>query len=446
MRTFTTTLFIALLAAVTLAACDTFVSEVDEPTDVVTNDALNTPEQVPFLISGVEGEFASVLEDAAVQGGGLSDALFFDRQMDGATFDTFEQIDDADIQFANNSVDGFFNNVGQLRLYADTLVTRVENQIEFGDDQQGLRSDALFTGHFYGAVARYFYAAYFGLEAGGGGGGVINASPFIPSSDMYDQALDKLDQAASTATGQEALNAKYISTLRARIHLLSGEYGAAASAAANGLAQGDATLQALYDVQAANDFYFASGPGRTQFAAAPRLADYDGAVVYSSVAEAADADRSVVRIPLYRSADTNGDPTFLVQAKYLTRESPIDFLTWEENALMLAELAALHGQDISGNPFGTTDPLALINTVRTQYDGVDALPGGTTVDQALIASERDKEFFVTGLRLPDQRRFDISFVRQDLDIETGAVTVNPVAGGWRHLPITQSERNQNPNL
>jgi hypothetical protein len=446
MKLSTINLFIALLAAVTLAACDSFVSEVEDPIDVVNNDALNTPEQVPFLISGVEGEFASVLEDAAVQGGGLADEMFFDRQLDGATFDTFEQIDDADIQFANNSVDAFFNNVGQLRLYADTLVTRVENQIEFGEDQQGLRSDALFTGHFYGAAARYFYAAYFALEAGGGGGGVINNGPFIPSSDMYDRALDKLDQAASTATGQEALNAKYINTLRARIHLLSGEYGAAASAALNGLAEGDASLQGLYDVQAPNDFYNASGPGRTQFAAAPQLADYDGAVVYSSVTEAADADRSVVRIPLYQSADINGDPSFLVQAKYITREAPIDFLTWEENALMLAELAALHGQDISGNPFGTTDPLALINLVRTQYEGVNALPAGTTVDQALIAAEREKEFFVTGLRLLDQRRFDIPFVRQDLNIETGAVTVDPVAGNWRHLPITQSERNQNPNF
>jgi hypothetical protein len=68
------------------------------------------------------------------------------------------------------------------------------------------------------------------------------------------------------------------------------------------------------------------------------------------------------------------------------------------------------------------------------------------VDQALIAAEREKEFFVTGLRLLDQRRFDIPFVRQDLNIETGAVTVDPVAGNWRHLPITQSERNQNPNF
>lgn len=446
MRTFTTNLLIALLAAATLAACDSFVSEVEDPIDVVPNDALNTPEQVPFLISGVLGEFASVHEDAAVQGGGLSDELFFDREMDGATFDTFEQIDDADIQFANNSVDGFFNNVGQLRLYADTLVTRVQEQIEFGDDQQALRDEALFTGYFYGAVARYYYAAFFGLEAGGGGGGVINAGPFIPSNTMFDQALDKLDQAAGTSTGQEALNAKYISTLRARIHLLKGEYGAAASAALNGLAPGDASLTAQYDVQAANDFYFASGPGRTQFAAPERFAGFEGAVVYNSAGEAADADRSAVRIPLYRSADIAGNPSYLVQAKYLTRDAAIEFLTWEENALMLAELAALHGQDISGNPFGTTDPLELVNTVRTQYDGVDALADGTTVDEALIAAERDKEFFVTGLRLIDQRRFGLSFIRQDLDIASGTETSAPVAGGWRYLPITQSERNQNPNL
>ena len=446
MRTFTANLFIALLAAVSLAACDTFVSEVDEPIDVVTNEALNTPEQVPFLITGVEAIFADTHDDAALQGGGLADEMFFDRDLDGATFQTYEQLDEADIQFANNSVDGFFNNLGELRLYADTLVTRVEEQIEFGEDQQALRDEALFTGYFYGGVARFYYAAYFGLEAGGGGGGVINTGPFIPSSDMYSQALGKLDQAAGTATGQEALNAKYISTLRARIHLLQGNYGQAASAAANGLAEGDASLSALYDVQEANDFYNGSGPGRTQFAVPERFASYDGAVVYSSIAEASDADRSVVRIPLYQSADIDGDPSFLIQAKYLTRSSSVDFLTWEENALMLAELAAVHGQDISGNPFGTTDPVALINLVRTQYDGVSALPGGTTVDEELIASEREKEFFVTGLRLLDQRRFDLPFISQDLDLETDTETSSPVSGNWRFLPITQSERNQNPNF
>lgn len=445
MRTLTNVLLV-LAAAAFFSACDAFVSDVEEPIDVATDDDLNSPDQVPFMITGVKAAFANTNDDAALLGGGLSDELFFDRQLENATFDTFEQIDDADINFANNSVDGFFNNLGELRLFSDDLVQRVQNRIEFGDDQQALRDEAIFVGQFYGGIARYYYAAYFGLTAGEGGGGVINAGPFIPSDEMYDLALADLDSAAATTTGQEALNTKYINTIRARIHLFRGEYGEAVAAANDGLAQGDEPLTALYDVQEDNDFYFGSGPGRSQFAAPERFANYEGAVVFNTPEEGQDTDRSDIRIPLYRDVDINGERSFFVQGKYLSREAPIEFITWEENALMLAELAALHGQDISGNPFGTDDPLELINLVRTQYQGVDALASSTTVDEDLIALEREKEFFVTGLRIIDQRRFDQPFVRQQLDIESGIESSRTVQGNWRYLPITQSERNQNPNL
>lgn len=446
MKSFSTWVFSLLTMAVLLAGCDSFVSEVDDPIDVVTDDALNTPEQVPFLITGLQRSFSAAHDNFVLQGGGLSDELFFDRDLDGATFDTFEQIDDADIQFANNSVDGTFNNNSVLRFSADDLVERVNSRIEFADDEQAVKDEALYFGHFFGGVARYYFASHVGLDAGGGGGGIIDAGPFIPAPEMYDQALAKLDQAASTSLGSEPLNQKYINTLRARIYLLKGEFGNAASAATSGLAQGDASFQALYAVQEDNDFFNGAGPGRTQFAVPERYSTYDGAQVFDSPGDARDADLSTIRIPLYKTADTGGGAAFYEQAKYLDRDTPMEFLNWEENALMLAELAALRGQDISGNPFGTTDPLELINLVRTQYTGVGALPAGTTVDQDLIALEREKEFFVTGLRLLDQRRFGIDFIRQDLDLATGTETTDPVAGAWRYLPVTQSERNQNENL
>lgn len=446
MKFFTTRILTFLMMGALLVGCDSFVSEVEDPKDVVTDDALNTPDQVSFLITGVQRYFSAAHDNFAVQSGGLSDELFFDRDLENATFDTFEQIDNADIQFANNSVDGTFNNVGVLRFAADDLVRRVNEAIEFGEDQQDLKDEALFTGHFYGAVARYYYASYIGLTAGEGGGGVIDAGPFISAPEMYNQALAKLDDAAATTTGGSGLNAKYISTLRARIHLFKGEYGAAADAAANGLAQGDASLLALYAVEEDNDFFFAAGPGRSQFAVAERYSTFDGAQVFATPAAAREADLSTVRIPLYEELDVDGGTAFIEQAKYLDRDSPMEFVNWEENALILAELAALQGQDISGNPFGTTDPLELINLVRSQYDGVDAFDSGTTVDQDLIASEREAEFFVAGLRLIDQRRFDLPFVTQDVDLETGAETSSPVPGDWRYLPVTQSERNQNENF
>jgi hypothetical protein len=48
-----------------------------------------------------------------------------------------------------------------------------------------------------------------------------------------------------------------------------------------------------------------------------------------------------------------------------------------------------------------------------------------------LIEEREREFFTQGLRLIDQRRFDIFHLP---------------AGRFQYLPITQSERNQNENL
>ena len=433
------------MVGVMLTGCDSFVSDVDDPIDLVPNDALNSADQVPFLITGVQRAFSAANDNYVLQAGGLSDELFFDRDNSNATFPTFEQIDNADIQFANNSVDGTFDNTGVLRLVSDDLVRRVQEDIEFTEDQAALRDEALFTGHFYGAIARYYYATYIGLDEGGVGGGVIDAGPFIPAPQMYQQALDKLDQAASTTLGQSEINQKYINTLRARIYLFQGEYGEAATAASTGLAEADPSQLALYNVEEDNDFFNGSGPGRSQFAVPERFASLDGAQVFADPTTAEGEDRSTIRIPLYRDLDTEGNRTFFQQAKYLVQDAPIEFITWEENALMLAELA-VRGEDISGNPFGTTDALELVNLVRSQYNDVDAFAGGTTVDLELIEAEREAEFFVEGHRLPDQRRFGSPFITQDLDIETETETSSPVPGDWRYLPITQGERNQNENF
>lgn len=446
MKTFSIWALLSIFTVgVMLTGCDSFVSNVEEPIDITDDESLNSADQVPFLITGVERAFAAAHDNYVLQAGGLSDELFFDRDLSNATFPTFDQIDDADIQFANNSVDGTFDNTGALRLVSDDLVRRVQENIEFTEEEEALRDEALFIGHFYGAIARYYYATYIGLDEGGVGGGVIDAGPFIPAPDMYDLALGKLDDAAATALGQTEINQKYINTLRARIFLFEGDYAQALAAAQDGLTEDDESLLSLYDVEEDNDFFNGAGPGRSQFAVPQRFADYDGAVVFDNDVVAEPENRSVIRIPLYRDVDTGGNRTFFQQAKYLLQDSAIEFLTWEENALMFAELA-VRGQDISGNPFGTTDPLELLNLVRSQYEGIDPLPSGTTVDLDLIIVERDAEFFVEGLRLPDQRRFDLPFITQDLDPATGVESSAPVSGGWRYLPITQSERNQNENL
>jgi hypothetical protein len=100
------------------------------------------------------------------------------------------------------------------------------------------------------------------------------------------------------------------------------------------------------------------------------------------------------------------------------------FLTWQENELMLAECELRLADNAAS-------ALARINTVRTSYTGLRALPAGTTATLDLIYTERDKELFLTGMRIIDQRRFNRWHLRSDT---------------WRYMPIVQPEINNNPNL
>jgi hypothetical protein len=205
----------------------------------------------------------------------------------------------------------------------------------------------------------------------------------------------------------DAYQQKVVHTAIAKAYLYQGDYAAAATHAAQGLAEGDAPFQTLYTPQDQNFFDVEAGSQRNQYTADPRFNAY-------VVADPAEANR----LPL--EAIQGGGLTFWVQQKYPNASSPVNIVSWQENHLIRAELI------VRGNATG--DALALINAVRASHN-IGPIAGPVTLD--VIYVERDKELFLTGARLPDQRRFD----RWHLAADT-----------WRFIPIDQRERDHNPNL
>lgn len=399
-----TLLFVVSLG---LYSCNDLVNDVDPPIDQVEDEKLTSEVQVPFLITGVQTRFSTTYDRLALQSGGLSDEEIFDQNVPNATFPTFRQIDNGEIELDNNSVDGVFNDLGELRFFADTLVSRVE-QIEFEDAD--LEQEALFTGYFYGGIARYFYAVYFGLNQTEGGG-VIDSGPFIPSAEMFDLALEKLNAALSNAP--TAYDAKVVNSLIGRIHIIRENNADASAALDNALENGDDPFLELHSVESSNEWWANSGRGRTQFVA-------DFYYRETVVNEPQEANRIVLRSKLGNDEQT----TYYFQDLYPTNDSPLPFTTWQEVALMKAEIA------LESSPSDEATARQLINEVRASHD-IDPVPLITTVDMDFLIEERRKELFTLGLRLIDQRRFNIFHLP---------------AGSWQYLPITQSERNQNPNI
>jgi hypothetical protein len=356
---------------------------------------------LPFLINGIEIQFARAFSETDVCAADLSDAFFFDYNVPTETDGNFEDIDQGNITLNNGLVDNDYTSVGQLRFYADDLVRRT-NSITVHDTT--MRNKALFTGYFYGGFARYLYAAFFGLSQTQGGS-PINDGPFIGSDEMYELSIDLFKKSLIYAA--DSLTRRTVNSVIARAYLYKGgsnAYDSAAVFASKGLVSGDADFKTI----AGNNFWrYASKDNLLEMVA-------DTLFINSVYSDPNESNR--IMLDSVKGYDDN---FYYSQAEYPNSNSQEKIMTWEENNLMRAELS-LRGFD----PGNAKD---LVNEVRNKY-GIAPV---SSVDLDLIYNERDKELFPSGNRLVDERRFN----RWHLGPDT-----------WEYLPIPESERNGNPHL
>jgi starch-binding outer membrane protein, SusD/RagB family len=394
--------------------CTAFVQNVERNPYGITDESNNVERRVPALIVGVRVNFDQSYGSLSLYASMLSDELYtsFTQSLTGQN--VLNELDNGTPALREGNAPSEFSKVAKVRILADTLLARVP-KISFGTPavSQRLRDEMLYTGHFYGAVSRYLMATYFGLRQREGGGGVINRSAFIPAAELYQTALAKLDSAKRYTT-DDSTKRRQIETFMARIYLFLGQYDNAEQAAGRGLSFSDKPLEAIFLTEI-RTYDFGNPWINYNFVKIDTVAFADRRFLAYAAQDSLEARRVPVRSVVLRG--TGG--LQYTQARYTRRDSPIPFLTWQENELMLAECNIRRGAAASG--------LENINRVRAFY-GIKPLQTATL---ETIIVERDKELFCTGMRLPDQRRFN----RWHLG-----------AGTWQYLPIPQSERDLNPNL
>jgi starch-binding outer membrane protein, SusD/RagB family len=407
-------LLLLCLTAHLCVACTAFVQNIAPSPYGLTEEFVNTEEQVPALIVGVQGNFDQSYGSLSLTGSMLSDELFTNFALVSAGLNVFSTTDGSNfssVRLNNRAFETEYAKVAKVRLLADTLLTRL-SAISFGagEKSQRLRDEAFYTAYFYGAAARYLLATNFGLRQDGGGGGTINNSAFIPSGELYRDALARLDS-AKRYTAEGSPERRILETFIARIYLLTAQYASAEAAAGRGMRASDRPLNAVF-ARDNDPFYNLFNPWISYYNRNPNNEAFTDKRFPDYIAQDSLEAR---RVRVLRR-NVSG-MTLYNQGRYTRNDSPIPFLTWQENELMLAECKIRRG--VSG--------LEHINRVRAFY-GLKALETATL---ETIITERDKELFCTGMRLPDQRRFN----RWHLD-----------AGTWQYLPIPQSERDLNPNL
>jgi len=392
-----------VIVASLITGCSDFVQDIEPPIDEVPDNLIDES-QIPYLIIGLQQQFGQGYGQSAMLADLLSDQCFFDTRVQNATFPTYLNIDQGNPQRDNNSTTAAMLPLGRAYYIATDLINRV-NQIGTFQDES-LRQQALYNAYLYGGLVRFTWASYYGLGPEEGGGFDEGGGPFVPSSQLYDRAVALWTEALQYASSDVQRRTLY--SLIARAHLYNGKYQQALTAAQQGLQPGDPAFTLRYSTQDNNPWYFGGGRGRTQIVVAERFQTY----LQQDPAEA-------VRIPIERAPSAAGT-VFYRQAKYPDRESPMPVITWQENHLMRAELALRLNNDAQA-------ALALVNEVRASHN----LAALSEVNLDVIYEERDKELFVQGQRLIDQRRFN----RWHLP-----------AGTWKYLEITERERLSNPNL
>jgi hypothetical protein len=417
------TLLIAI-AFLSLTSCNDFVNNVTKPNNAVPDEELNNPDGVDFLATGVEAKFAQTHWEMVVLSGLLGDEFCFTFDI-GASFEPWQPIDNALISGTNALVPDnfwtsvFMNDVPQLLHYADTLAVRIKNKVIFSNSSadQAKRTRGLYNSFFYGAVARYYWASYWGLDAknpNDDGGGVINASAYIPAKKMYEDALVLLDSALTYANSTQI---QTINTFKARIFLYLDRYSEASTAADLGLPLGSSFL-VLYNANSSiyNEL--------TQFTNNGQLNAYTDSRFHDYLIQNPDESN---RIKLDSVTGQSG-AIYYLQAKCTSFGDPITFASGEENNLIKAECAIR----ISGDSAGA---LVFINQMRMKlfiHSLVDFEIQKMGGYLNMLYIERDKQLCFTGLRLRDERRFHM----WHLD------TTNT----WQFLPISQTERDLNKNL
>jgi tetratricopeptide (TPR) repeat protein len=383
---------------------------------------LNSQQNVDVFVVGLQDQLAYTVDDLTMNADGLSDELLFDMRNPQATYSSYQNDDNGTPVDAEEAATLFRQN-HQLRQQADTLIYRILNKIAFTDTT--VRNRGLYNGYLYAAYARYIIAEYTGKDEVTGGS-PINLSGFIPSNQILADAINMWKKALTYATS--AYDKKVVNSLMARAYLVMGDYANAAIYAQQGLVKNDAPLLAKYNATNDNTWRAFAGSVRCQWSVDPRFSTY----LTSDPTESA-------RIPIAKKTGTGGF-IFYVQMKYVLASdnvtvTPIEIIDWQENNLMKAELV------VRGAMAG--DARALINEVRaSRVDAVtkasvSQLPSTVTITlnspvsatSYSIYVERDKELFLRGNRLIDERRFN-SF---------------HLPGKWEYYPISSAEKARNPN-
>ena len=441
-------IYIPLYLLLIFSGCESFVENTSSSISYVTDDEINDPANIPFLINGVLNDYSSAHTYVSLWADLLSDALVNDGKVQGSTDVRGEYLDNGSYDPTVGTYAPPYQAIAKVWRSANSLKLR----LDLMDGDESSEKLGYYTAYLYQALPCYLLGTYYGNGPSypGDGGATLNESAFLPSGELYSMAVAYFDSAMVYADDHQE---KIIHSLLGRQYLYEGNYSAAAQHVLLGLQQGDESFSALPGEEDPwpNWYWYEAGSNRTRYTLASRFKhflgedfeDTNGNGVWDSTESFTDcaingADvgqgngiydgplepEEVIRLPLSVATMTPGQSySRYFQMKYPFANSPVPIIDWKETHLILAELA-LRGESVN------LTAIDAINAVRSSH-GLQLL---TSVNYEVLLQERDKELFCQGQRLIDQNRFSDVLNWHLPDGET-----------WHYLPVPFEEVLNNPN-
>lgn len=406
MRIRTIPIRLALAMLVPLAGCGDFL-EVTNP-GPIQDEALNELSAFPGLVVGMSADMSIAIDEVTEVTSIAADDLAH-----GGSYTTpgllYRGIINPD------DVNGVWGFMQRARWVAENGIERMRANSEFNFETSVLTPRAhLFAGFANRTLGENVCSTS------------IDGGPEEPHTVHFGRAEAQFTEALRLAQAQgrtDLANAALAG--RASVRAWQGDWTGAAADASQ--VPADFVLEAIFSLNSSrenNDFAGEAGVTRKEY------------TVYNTVW--AERDPNDPRAPWAIEYTTDGKvqlgqdgkTPFYRQLKYTGRDSEIPLAKGTEMLVLRAE-AALRNDDIPG-------AMALINEQRDFY-GMDPLETPATAEEAwdILHAERGAVLWLEGRRLWDLRRWFA---------ESGPAHHPFLQGRDQCIPISENERNSNPNI
>lgn len=375
----------AAVALNMLSACENLL-EVSDPGSI-QGSQLEDPTLENLLVNGVMGEFQFAYGYYALWSGVLADEIFTDHTNVSVREFSLHNFNDL-----NDITTGAYENIHRARQSADDASARLKTMLGAGASSSLSMARVM-------AYGGYSYV----LLAEGFCGSPVNLSEELPPEELFKRAIARFDTAITVSNAVKA-GTTVAATITAANDLINmSNVGAARAALKMGDPVKARTYAALVPANYEKLAYYSSNSVRenNQLNRPARTAD-----PFVGVAPAffSLADPRVPRLATSRPG-LNSNPIFPPQRPFMftgwtaTTVQPIDITTTIKFA------TALEAQYVIAEADGATaSTLAFVNARRAvgNQPPVD-LTGAALVTE--LREQRARDFFLTGQRLGDLRRY-----------------------------------------